>query len=132
MADDLNIEIEFIETKDNEESFRFLQEGKAEIIAEFYADYNWGKKHNLLLSTPYMTLNYVMVRSRGRRVSEKPTVAVARGHFYPLAFVLKRYDEEQLAYYDTMEACLAAVSRGDAVNSQTDDSIVVSEQIDHD
>ena len=114
MAEDLNIELEFVETKTNEESFRMLQEGKAEIITEFFADYNWGKNHNLLLSMPYMTLNYVMVRERGRRISETPTVAVARGHFYPSMFVSKRYSEEQFVYCDTMEECLTAVSEGRA------------------
>ena len=113
MADDLGLEIEFIETRNNEESFKMLQDGQAEIITEFYADYNWGKKHNLLLSTPYLTLNYVLVTERGRRLSDKPKVAVARGHFYPAAFVMKRYSEEQLVYYDTMEECLSAVSRGE-------------------
>lgn len=114
MAEDLGIEIEVVETKNNEESFRLLREGKAEIITEFYTDYNWGKDHELLLSMPYMSINYVKVYQRGRRIPASPRVAVARGHFYPWPFVMKRYGEEQFVYCDTMEDCLEVVSRGEA------------------
>ena len=47
-------------------------------------------------------------------MTEQPRVAVARGHFYPLAFVSKRYDEGQLVYFNTMEDCLDAVVKGEA------------------
>ena len=114
IASDLGIEIEVVETKDNEESFKLLNEGKAEIIVEFYADYNWGREHNLTLTTPYLTLNYMKVVRRGGRLPENPKVAVARGHFYPSAFIMKHYDENQIIYCDTMDECLDMVSSGAA------------------
>ncbi len=114
IAEDLGIEIEFIQTTNNEESFALLAEGKADIITELYNDYNWGKQHHLQLSTPYMEVNYVSMMQRGTILPEKPRVALARGHFYPQAFVSKLYPPEQCVYFNTLEDCLQAVRDGKA------------------
>lgn len=114
IAADLGISFEYIETQSNEEAIELLNEGRADIITEFYCDYNWGRKHSLHLTTPFMQLHYAAVTRRGAALPEKPRIAVARGHFYVEAFVLRRYPEEELVYFDTMEECLKAVSEGKA------------------
>ena len=114
IAADLGITFEYIETQSNEEAIQLLNEGRADIITEFYCDYNWGRQHHLHLTTPFMQLHYAAVTRRGTALPERPRIAVARGHFYVEAFVVRRYPDEELVYFDTMEECLRAVSEGNA------------------
>ena len=114
MEKDLGIELVVRETGANDEMLQQMTEGKADILADFYYDYNWGHEHQLLLTFPYMELNYVAVTRRNEPLPEHPRVACPTGHFYTHAYIEKMYDADQLVYYDTPRQCLEAVSLGQA------------------
>ena len=114
MAADLGISFEVRETSSNEEVMQLLRNGEADLITDFYYDYNWGREHHVNVTFPYLDLNYVAIMRRNAALPEKPRIACVTGHYYTHAFVEKNYDASQLIYFDTVQQCLEAVSDGQA------------------
>ena len=114
MSRDLGIEIEVREAQTNDEMMELMKDGQADVIADFFSDFNWGKEHNARLSFPYLELNYVAVTRRGAVLPERPRAACPSGHYYTYLFLEKMFSAGQRVYYDTPEKCLAAVSVGQA------------------
>ena len=114
MSRDLGIEIEVRETQTNDEMMELMKDGQADVIADFFSDFNWGKEHNARLSFPYLELNYVAVTRRGAVLPERPRAACPSGHYYTYLFLEKMFPAGQRVYYDTPGKCLAAVSVGQA------------------
>ena len=114
LADDLGINLEIIETRSNAESYALIKEGKADVVLDFYSDFNWAERNNVTLTIPYLRLDYVEVVRRGSSEEKNPRVACVRSHFYTKAYVEKLHPKERCVYFDTVDECLAAVSHGQA------------------
>ena len=114
MADDLGIELEYMETATNTEMMASLEGGKADLVSDIYCDFGWGDEHRVNLTIPYLKLDYVAIMRKNDKLPTRPMVACVKGHYYTHAFVEKMYHPEQRVYYDTVQECLRAVSRGTA------------------
>ncbi len=112
MEKDLGVRFDIRETKNSSELLQLLTDGDIEVVADYYADYNWGHLHNAALTLPYLTINYVPVIRNDRDTATKPKVACAKGHFYTHEYVEQNYPAEQLLYFDTIDECMDAVNRG--------------------
>ena len=114
MEKDLGVRFDIRETKNSGELMQLLTKGDIEVVADYYADYNWGHLHNAILTLPYLTINYVPVMRRDHELPKNPVVACAKNHFYTHEYVEQRYSPEQLVYFDTIDECMDAVNRGAA------------------
>ena len=114
MEKDLGVRFDVRETKTNSELTQLLSKGEIEVVADYYADHNWGHMHKAILTFPYLTINYVPVMGRGRDLPQNPIVACVKGHFYTHEYTEKKYPAEQLMYFDTVDECMDAVNRGAA------------------
>ena len=114
MAADLDLGLEFIPTDTYAEALRLAASGKADIVAGFFEDFNWAQENHVILTQPYMQLDYIGVTRRVGRLPRHPKVACLRNAFYTYAFVEKRSDPEHCIYFDTTDECLQAVSDGRA------------------
>ncbi len=112
MEKDLGVRFDIRETKDNGELMQLLTDGEIEIVADCYADYNWGHLHNAVLTFPYLTINYVPVMRRDFDLPPNPTVACVKNQFYTHEYVEQKYPAKQLVYFNTTDECMKAVNRG--------------------
>lgn len=114
MAEDLGLELEFIPTDTYTEALQLVSSGQADIMAAFFEDFNWAKTHRVILTQPYMKIDYLGVTRRSGVLSQEPMVACLRNAFYTHAFVEKRNNPEHCIYFDTTDECLQAVRDGRA------------------
>ena len=114
MSEDLGISFEVRETASNNEVMQIMKNGEAEVLADFFYDYNWAHENAVDLTFPYMEIHYVAVMRRNEEVPYKPMIACPRGHYYTHAYLEKMYPADQLLYYDTPQECLEAVSKHQA------------------
>lgn len=114
MEEDLGIKFDFTETKNNSELMDILSSGKVDVVADCFANYNWGHEHNALLSFPYLRINYVPVMRRDASMDGTWTVAAPRGHLFTHEYVEKTYPADKLMYFDTIAECMKAVNEGRA------------------
>ena len=114
LSDDLGVSMEVEEYDSNKEMFQAFANGEVDIIADFNSDPNWAEQHQAVITAPYLQLNYVAVTRRNDPLPEHPMVACVRGHHYTQEFVEPRCPEEQRVYFNTVKACLQAVSKGAA------------------
>ncbi|MBR1885598.1 MAG: EAL domain-containing protein [Schwartzia sp.] len=114
MEEDLGVSFDIRETKNNGELMNLLTNGEIDVVADYFADHNWGHMHNALLTFPYLTINYVPVMRHDRELPKEPRVACVKSHCYIHEYVERKYPAEQLVYFDTIADCMDAVNRGAA------------------
>ncbi|MEG2349178.1 MAG: GGDEF domain-containing protein [Hungatella sp.] len=113
LGDRIGVSFEYMEVRDQIEGITYADSGQADILANVYNDCGWAERNHLFLSRPYMTLDYVSVSQIDSDVS-KPNLRIAavKGYRFSQDFVQKRYDENQITWYDNEEACINAVQKG--------------------
>ena len=109
---DLGIQFDIVETANNEELFTRLDRGEADVMCDFFYDYHWAHQHNMVITNPYLTVNYVLVHRRGRYVPDDPIIAAPRSRNFTHQYIERTYPERNIRYYDTDEDCLRAVESG--------------------
>ncbi|MBP5200320.1 MAG: EAL domain-containing protein [Schwartzia sp.] len=112
MEKDLGIRFDIHETENSGKLIHLLETGEIEVVADYYADYNWGHLHNAILTFPYLTINHVPVMRTNHDLPQNPTVACTKNHFYMHEFVERKYPPQQLVYFNTINECIEAVNRG--------------------
>ena len=116
ISEDLNIEIEIVETNSYEEARDLVQKGEIDFIADAICDYNWAEKFNMNPTQKYFQMDYVPVTRENYvlETSENPKVVCIPNMFYTMNFVEMQFPKENLVYLPTFEECLKAVSDGQA------------------
>ena len=116
ISEDLNVEIEIVETKSYEEARNLIQNGEIDFIADAICDFNWAEKYNINPTQKYFQMDYVPV-TRGNYIlnsSKKPKVACVPDMFYTMNFIEMKFPKEDIVYLPTFEECLKAVDSGRA------------------
>ena len=111
---DLGITFDITPTGTNEELFRRLDDGEADVMCDFFFDYNWAHEHHMMLTNPYLTVTYVLVHRRNEDIPSSPVIAAPRSRNFTRQYVERYYPEKDIRYCDTDEDCLRAVSEGQA------------------
>ncbi len=108
-------EIEYIYTDTYEEYARALSEKTADLILSVPYDYDTALKRDILLSIPYLETESVTVVHEGiaKIDSGKQKKAVYLGDR------IEDEDSDNIAYYDSVEAALQAVERGECDYTMT-------------
>lgn len=115
MAAEVGMEVEYVYTDSYEDSVKLLQSGQVDIIGDFYSDYSWGERHQLIITKPYMDVQYVEVTRKGKLPEAGDLrIATCRDFFFNYMYILKHFPEENISYYNTELECLDAVRKGQA------------------
>lgn len=121
ISEDLNTEIEIVETNSYEESRNLIKNGEIDFLADAICDFSWAKNYNIEPTQKYFQMEYVPV-TRSHYVLESatnPKVACIPGMFYTMNFIEMKFPKEDIVYLPSYEECLKAVDdgRADAVGS---------------
>ena len=111
---DLGITFDVRETPTNSALFNALDSGEADVMLDFYFDFNWARQHGVRITNPYLSSDYVLIRRRGQALPADPRVAAPRSRNFTHQYIEQTYPAEQISYFDTDAQCLAAVNDGRA------------------
>jgi len=114
IANDLNVEIEIIETKNPSEASNLIQRGAIDFIADAVCDFSWAKSLNMAPTQSYLYLDYVAVSRRGEELKENARVACVEELLYTKNYIYPRYAEENRIYCKNLQECFESVSNGSA------------------
>lgn len=78
MERDLGITFDVREMPTNAALFAQLDDGGADVMLDFYSDFNWARQHGVHITNPYLISSYVTVRRRGQALPAAPRVAAPR------------------------------------------------------
>ena len=111
----LGVRFEYIEALNQLEAVKMVSTGSADILSNIYYDYGWAEKNGLLLSRPYLDLDYAAItRIDYIQNSGNPKAAAVKGYLFSQNYVQKNYREEEIAWYNSEEECVDAVRNGEA------------------
>lgn len=114
MAEEVGLQVEYVNTDSYKESMDLLKEGKVDIIPDFYSDYSWAEENGVILSTPYLNVQYVEVSSgRYKKEPEKTIIAACENFFFNDIYIAKYYPKENIRYYNSERDCVEAVRTGE-------------------
>lgn len=114
ISNDLNIEIEIVETHTLQEAANLIRQGKIDFIADAFCDFSWAEKLNMLPTQSYLKLEYVPVMRRDVSMENASIVACVAELLYTQTYIFPRYLEENRLYLPTLKDCFEAVSDGRA------------------
>ena len=114
MERDLGITFDILPSEDNEEMLSRFDAGEADVLLDFYYDFNWAHEHHASITNPYLTVNYVLIHRRDKDVPSAPVIAAPRSRNFTHEYVERTYPARDIRYYDTDEDCLRAVEEGHA------------------
>lgn len=75
---DLGITFDITPTSTNEELFRRLDDGEADVMCDFFFDYNWAHEHHMMITNPYLVVTYVLVHRRNEDIPSSPDIAAVK------------------------------------------------------
>lgn len=116
IGDDLNLEIEIVETKSLSETRALIQKGEIDFVADAVCDFSWAEEFSMNPTQPYLMLDYIPVTRADyfESPSANPTVAVCKSMLYTADYVEPNYPKENILYLSTFEETLQAVNNGQA------------------
>ena len=114
ISEDLEIEIEIVDTKTPAEAANLIRSGQIDFIADCVCDFSWASNYNMAPTQAYLMLEYVQVTRRGINLEDNLIVACDKKLFYTLNFVFPRYDENHRFYTDSLQECFKALNSGEA------------------
>lgn len=115
MAEEVGMEVEYVKTGSYKESLELLHSGEVDLIGDFYCDYSWSERNDVVITNPYIEMQYVQIGSKGAGVNlEEARVATCEDYFFNTMYILKHFKEKNLVYFNTEKECIEAVSEGKA------------------
>jgi|GEM_PF-2852922 len=112
ISKDLNIKFEYIPTSNYQEALRKVRENQADILCDFYYNYQEAEKNNIKMSIPYMNLMYIAVTQKNQAEPKNSSVAIIEGDPYIEKALAKRYSKNQIVTYKSLDDCLMAIKSG--------------------
>lgn len=116
ISDDLDMEIEIVETHSFEEARNLIANGEIDFVADTVCDFSWAEKYNISPTQNYFRRDYVPVTRLNdyHESDEKTIVAACTDRLYTADFVEANFAKENIVYLPTMEETLKAVNDGRA------------------
>lgn len=107
------IEFEYCNAKNYGDALNLLNEGKADMLTTFAADYNWADTNGVKMSSVYLELPMTLLSKNGINSFEEAVIAVPEQYFASYKIPLWN-TQTQVKTYSNMEECLAAVQKDQA------------------
>ncbi|MBR1579846.1 MAG: EAL domain-containing protein [Selenomonadaceae bacterium] len=116
IAEDLNVEIEIVETSSPEEARELMVQGKIDFVADTVCDFSWAEKYNISPTQNYLRRDYIPITRANYYLdsSQKPIVACRENMLYAVDFIEPNFPKENILYLQTIEDTLKAVHDGRA------------------
>ena len=116
ISEDLNMEIETVETYSPEEARELMVKGEIDFVADTVCDFSWAEKYNIRPTQHYIRRDYVPVTRANYYAdqSRTPTVACCEKYLYTADFIEQKFPKENILYLPTVEDTLKAVNDGRA------------------
>ena len=116
ISEDLNMEIEIVETHSPDETLDLMVNGEIDFVADTVCDFSWAGKYNISPTQNYFRRDYVPVMRTNYRPdsSQQSIVACREGALYTADFVEPNFSKDNILYLPTFEATLKAVNDGKA------------------
>ena len=116
ISEDLNIEIEIVDTNSYEKSRDLIQSGEIDFIVDAICDFSWAEKYNIEPTQQYFQMDYIPVTRENYILdtSKNPKVACVPEMFSTTNFIEMKFPKEDILYFPTIEECLKAVNDGRA------------------
>ncbi|MGN0941494.1 MAG: EAL domain-containing protein [Selenomonadaceae bacterium] len=121
METNLGVDIETIAVDYNRDAWTLIKNGEADFVLNQYMNYRIARENDLSLTNKYRTVSYVAMVRNGSKPVDHPIVAVRRNNIRSKKFEQRRFDENQLRFYDTDYDCMKAVQRGEVDVTFTQD-----------
>ncbi|MBR2179005.1 MAG: EAL domain-containing protein [Selenomonadaceae bacterium] len=114
ISEDLEIEIELIDTNSPTEAINLIRNGQVDFIADCVCDFSWAGDLNMAPTQAFLMLDYVPIMRRDINLEDKLTVACDKNLLYTKNFIFPRFDEQHRVYADSLQECFRILSRGEA------------------
>ena len=116
ISQDLNMEIEIVETHSPEETRNLMVNGEVDFVADTVCDFSWAEQYNINPTQNYFLRDYVSVTRLNYRSdpNKQPIVACCGDRLYAADFVEENFPKRNIIYLPTFEAALKAVQDGRA------------------
>ncbi|MEG1027502.1 MAG: transporter substrate-binding domain-containing protein, partial [Oscillospiraceae bacterium] len=97
------------------DDFKKLELNDGSVYCGYNYDYNQAQRDGLFLSSPYMELKYYQITNMMKSVpiEKERTVAAVKGSTFLKDYITKKYDENQIKWYNSEAECFKAVSSGE-------------------
>ena len=116
IAEDLNVEIEIVETHSFEETQKLITNGEIDFVVDSVCDFSWSKQYNISPTQHYLTMDYVPITREDYYLNpdSNPIIACCETMLYTTDFIELNFPKDKLLYLPTIEDTLKAVSTGRA------------------
>ena len=114
MSEDLNIEIEIVDTESLQDAKDKIANGELDFVADSVCDYSWAEKFNIMPTKPYMNLQYVPVTRKDFEINPyKPMkIACVKELHITKHYIEQHFPPDKRVYADTIEQALEMVNAG--------------------
>ena len=116
MSEDLNIDIDIVETNSIQEAQDLISKGEIDFIVDCVCDFSWSQKFNVMPTKPFMNLEYVPVTRKDFEINPyKPMkIACVKELYNTKHYIEQHFPPDKRVYVDTIEQALEMVNAGAA------------------
>lgn len=111
ISDVSGLEFEYIKTKNYEESIKYIEAGKADVLAG-YTDVVESK--SFLRTQPYVEIPAVMIGKVDSRIKPGYTIALPAAYKTSLNYIKEKYADAKITLYKNVDDCIDALDSGKA------------------
>lgn len=108
ICDKTGLEFELVPVKSQEDLEKVTKNHEIDIVAGMIYDYEYSREHNIAMSRPFVSTQYAMIINNklNENSLDGKRLALTKGINYDGNF------KENIIWYDTLEECIEAVSKG--------------------
>lgn len=114
MAETAGLIIEYVKTDSYKDSMELLKSGQVDAVPDFYSDYSWAGQNGVVLTTPYLDVQYVEISAEGKKDPKKTVVAACEDFFFNEIYIAEHYSKENIIFCRSESDCVDAVRTGKA------------------
>lgn len=103
------IDFEYIKTDSYEESVRYIEEGKADLITGYVESVD---SKSFITTNEYNKVPVAMIEKIGASNKDGMQIALTKGHNSTIEYVKKRYKSAEIIIYDSVHECIEALDKG--------------------
>ena len=112
ITSELGVGLEVVKTGSPRQRYDLIANGDVDIYEDFMSDFSWAQSKNVVLSIPYVTVNFVQVTKKDARLSGIPQVATVAGNRIMYEQIKNLMPHAEMIYFNDYSQCLDAVNSG--------------------
>lgn len=113
IATQTGLQFSFTPVNDIKEAISLANSGEIDIIGVFPEKVSLAQDNNIILTSPYMAIDFDYVRNKNKAVGDAPTISLRRGLYYN-GYITEKNSASNIMYEDSYYGAVAAVDNGEA------------------